>query len=350
MILVCGDVHFCQYSSILRERGIKYSKRLENIIESINFVEKTAVEKNVNAIVYLGDFFDKPNLNDEELTALKEIKWSNIVHYFIVGNHESSVNELLFNSTKTLEAEDNNRYVIDNFKTITKTNDSNFNFAFLPYCTEDCRISLSKLFNEPSKRIIFSHNDIKGIQMGPIISKQGYEIDDIEANCDLFINGHIHNGSKITNKIINLGNLTGQNFGEDAYKYSHNIMLLDEETLTYELIENPYAFNFYKIEINSEKDLNKLDTLKNNAVVNIKCEQSLLQSVKKLINEAKNIVASRILTYRELINRDNLENAEMRAELVLNAQDPLERFTEFIKNRLGNDEIVLEELSAIIGG
>ena len=350
MILVCGDVHFCQYSSILRKRGIKYSKRLENIIESVNFVEKTAAEKNVNAIVYLGDFFDKPNLNDEELTALKEIKWSDMIHYFIVGNHESSVNELLFNSTKALEAEDNNRYVIDNFKIITKTNDSNFNFAFLPYCTEDCRVSLSKLFNEPSKRIIFSHNDVKGIQMGPIISKQGYEIDDIEANCDLFINGHIHNGSKITNKIINLGNLTGKNFGEDAYKYSHNIMLLDEETLTYELIENPYAFNFYKIEINNEKDLDKLDTLKNNAVVNIKCEQSLLQNVKKLINEAKNIVASRILTYRELINRDNLENAEMTAQLVLNAQDPLERFTEFIKNRLGNDEIVLEELSAIIGG
>mgnify|MGYP002520697870 CR=1 FL=1 len=350
MILVCGDVHFCQYSSILRERGIKYSKRLENILESINFVERTATEKNVDAIVYLGDFFDKPNLNDEELTALKEIKWSDISHYFIVGNHESSVNELLFNSTKTLE--DINRHVIDNFKIMTKANDSNFDFAFLPYCTEDCRVSISKLFNnkETNKRIIFSHNDIKGIQMGPIISKQGYEIADIESNCDLFINGHIHNGSEVTKKIINLGNLTGQNFGEDAYKYSHNIMLLDEETLKYELIENPYAFNFYKIEINNEKDFTKLATLKSNAVVNIKCEQSLLQDVKKLVNEAKNIVASRILTYRELINRDNLENAEITAELVLNAHDPLERFTEFIKNRLGNDEIVLEELSAIIEG
>lgn len=45
--------------------------------------------------------------------------------------------------------------------------------------------------------------------MGQFISKAGFDINDIEDNCDLFINGHLHNGSKITDKIFNVGNLTG---------------------------------------------------------------------------------------------------------------------------------------------
>ena len=74
--------------------------------------------------------------------------------------------------------------------------------------------------------------------MGPFISKTGFTIEDIENNCDLFINGHLHNGMKITNKIINLVNLTGQNFSEDALRYEHKIMILDTHTLEYKYIIN----------------------------------------------------------------------------------------------------------------
>lgn len=45
--------------------------------------------------------------------------------------------------------------------------------------------------------------------MGKYKSIDGFDIDDIENNCDKFINGHLHNGSKVTNKIFNIGNLTG---------------------------------------------------------------------------------------------------------------------------------------------
>ena len=56
-ILLCGDVHYNQYTSILRKRGKYYSARLENLLWSINWVEKTALEQNVEKIIYLGDFF-----------------------------------------------------------------------------------------------------------------------------------------------------------------------------------------------------------------------------------------------------------------------------------------------------
>ena len=84
--LVCGDVHWCQYSSILRTRGNKYSTRLENLIASVNWVEDLAKKQECEGIIYLGDFFDRPDLGAEELTALQEVKWANLKHIFIPGN------------------------------------------------------------------------------------------------------------------------------------------------------------------------------------------------------------------------------------------------------------------------
>lgn len=73
-ILLYTDVHVSEFSSIIRSMGEKYSTRLENLIASINWAEKIATENNCDEIICLGDFFDKPELNSSELTAMKEIK------------------------------------------------------------------------------------------------------------------------------------------------------------------------------------------------------------------------------------------------------------------------------------
>ena len=64
--LIYTDVHWCTYSSIIRSRGETYSKRIENLITSINWAENLALEKGCNEIICLGDFFDKPDLTSEE--------------------------------------------------------------------------------------------------------------------------------------------------------------------------------------------------------------------------------------------------------------------------------------------
>ena len=46
---------------------------------------------------------------------------------------------------------------------------------------------------EVKNRIILSHNDLAGLQLGKYISKTGFDINDIDKNCALFINGHLHN-------------------------------------------------------------------------------------------------------------------------------------------------------------
>ena len=263
-ILLFTDLHMCPRASIINKWGTKYPSRLENCIESVNWLERKAEELDCDYIISLGDFFDKPDLTSETITACQDIQWSELQHYHLVGNHDASNSSLLFNSVNCLNG--------DNHKIITEPlmlSAESCDLCFLPYVTECDKKPLNEYFTERTfnpHKIIFSHNDISGIQMGPVVSKTGFSIEEIEANCDLFLNGHLHNGQALSTKVINLGNLTGKDFGEDALKHSHNIAILDTKTMSLSYIENPYAYNFYKIQIDNESDIYCLDQLKNNAV------------------------------------------------------------------------------------
>ena len=337
-ILLFTDLHMCPQASIINKWGIKYPKRLENCIETVNLLERKAEELKCDWIISLGDFFDKPDLTSETITACNEIQWSWLQHYHLVGNHDASNSSLTFNSVNCL-SNDNHRVIAEPLMLSAEDCD----ICFLPYVTECDRKPLNEYFTERTfnpHRIILSHNDISGIQLGPVMTKTGFSIEEIEANCDLFVNGHLHNGQAITPKIINLGNTTGKDFGENAFRHSHSIAILDTSTLSIEYIENPYAYNFYKIDINTEADLASLETLKTNAVVSIKCIQSLTEQVKKKIEETQNIIESRVILVRQY------EEATETNELELTV-DHLTRFIECCKASIENSTILEEELSEI---
>jgi hypothetical protein len=176
--------------------------------------------------------------------------------------------------------------------------------------------------------------------MGPVVSKTGFGIEEIEANCDIFFNGHLHNGQALTDKVINLGNTTGKDFGENAFVHSHCIAILDTSTMSIEYIENPYAYNFYKIQIDTEADLAVLDTLKNNAVVSVKCNQALVEKARQKIADTPNIIESRVILIRQY------EESAEPTSLDLTV-DHLTRFIECCRASIENSNILEEELSEI---
>ena len=199
-ILLVGDVHFSQYSSIVRKRGEFYSKRLENCIKSLKWVEELSEQEQCDSIVYLGDFFDKSDLNAEEITALQEISWcEDVQHIFLTGNHELGGASY---SSAQLMHQIPFTYVIDHpavapihfWKDKSITKDRVF---LIPYLKDEAaRTSveekLQKLWinkEEGAKLIVLSHNDLGGVQMGQFLSKEGLDVDLISSNCDLFING-----------------------------------------------------------------------------------------------------------------------------------------------------------------
>lgn len=350
-ILCIGDCHISQYSSIIRKRGEFYSQRLENLLWSINWVEQTALNSKVDKIIYLGDFFDRADLNAEELTAFRDIVWAkDIPHIFLVGNHEVGARNLKYSSVHFLEA------LGDNFKIIDEpTYECGFGYRFfyLPYIFENNRKTIKEykdnliskhIFEtqELKKAYIFSHNDLKGIQYGCIESKEGFKIEDILNNCQLFINGHIHNGGWVKKgRVINIGNLTGQNFNEDGYKYVHNILLLDTQTDEEVLIPNPYAFNFIKLEINDRKDLDKLNILPH-SVMSIKCKENLVNELRDILNRNSDIEEYRIISVAE----DNKIKEDTNIEFT--AIDHLKQFQEYIINQLGKIDYVIKELNEVI--
>lgn len=333
---IVGDIHWSKYSSIVRMRGNEYSYRLENCINSINWAEKLLSNCDMN--VYLGDFFDSSELNAEELTALKEIKWNNVVHYFLVGNHDMGINNLSYSSSHIFQGI-KNHHVID--KPMSLTFEQGIVLYFIPYILEEEKRHFGEYINNNTdKHIVFSHNDIAGIQMGKFMSKNGFSIADIHENCDLFINGHLHNGTKIDDVIINAGNLTGQNFSEDANVYDHCIYILDTESMNIAVYENPYAMNFYKIDtLTDDFDFNNI---KSNAIISIRVSEKEKEHYENKLDNNPNVVASRFIISANVTTQDNNAPVE---DLTINH---LTEFSKYVLNTLGTSDVVKSELSEVL--
>jgi DNA repair exonuclease SbcCD nuclease subunit len=354
-ILFYTDPHWSQYSSIVRKRGKKYSQRLENLIESVNWAENLSQEQKCDMVICLGDFFDSPTLNSEELTALQEIIWNKEVpHYFLVGNHESSVSSLEYNSTKALQRK--GFYIVDGPQRIIQ---EKADILLLPYILEENRKTIKEYWDmtEPQEvyypefkqnRIILSHNDILGIRYGKFESKEGFDLKEIEEQSELFLNGHLHNGVFLnkTETILNLGNLTGQNFSEDASKYKHYAVILDTESMNLDFYENPNAFNFYHLDVKNKEDFIKLNQFKDNSIVTFRCKEELINELKDQIKVTNKIIEHKIIVYRDLVLVDETDMNK----LSMSGMDYLEKFTEFILQTVGDSEIVKEELTHISGG
>ena len=337
---IIGDIHWCRYSSILRQRGNKYSLRLENCIESIKWAEE--LTQSCDYTVYLGDFFDSSELNSEEITALKELNsvWSTYPrHFFLVGNHEMGINDLSHSSSHMFEFINMTHSIVVDRPCQIKMGD--VSLRFIPYVLEDNRLPLSEYFYDDNaeKVIMFSHNDIAGVQMGKFISKNGFTKEEIQDNCDLFFNGHLHNGNKIAEGIINVGNLTGQNFSEDAFVYDHCAMILDTDTMKVAVYENPHAINFYKIDT-TEKSFD-INSIKSNSVITMKVRDGEQNTYKEILDSNHNIIANRIIIAPSVSKSDD----NIKEILSINH---LDKFSEYVLTTLGTSDIVKQELEEVL--
>ena len=339
-ILVYADPHYCESSSIIRLSGNKYSKRIENVIQSINFVNELAVKENCQLICCLGDFFDSSVLNAHEISGLQDINWKGD-HIFITGNHELGIIHSKYSTSDIFS-------MIPHAEVIRKPaayEYNNFNLILLPYMFNTTGQSLSKyILNNGKKNIVLGHCDIKGIQLGAYKTTGGFDLEDIEKYTDLFINGHLHNSSYLNkNKtIINLGNLTGLNFSEDAFKYKHYVGIIDTNTCSLQLVENPHAFKFYKIDatnMSTECAIRRISSLPKNSVITVKTTSTELRDkIDKLDN---------ILTYRLVIQANNTLTENKATVNNKISVDYLADFKKSVIDRLGNTKLVLSELQEV---
>lgn len=358
-ILVYSDNHFCASSSILRGQGTRYSFRLENQIKTMSWLNELAVKHNCIGMFCAGDFFDRADLNAQEITALGEIDFNVLPHYFIVGNHELGRGDCSFSSTHTF-LQNNNCEVFAN-PAILGFNDTLV--YILPYQLQNDARPIESYFSPVDKnykyKILIMHNDIKGIQLGRYITEDGFDKQDLSSNFDLVINGHIHNQSWVTSNVLNIGNITGQNFSEDGFKYKHQAMIIDLDTLQYTLITNPYALNFYKIDWSSDPDIdiiNETSQRMHNAVLSLKISEKDSEYLKYRFDptckneelerihcpKACNIICSRIVvdhTMSESLNNTSVETLQL---------DHIREFEQFVISSMECTDIVKSELQEVL--
>ena len=338
-VLIFSDVHWSAVSSLVTKYGKNYTVRLEHLISSMNWVNKLAVEQGCTCMICGGDMMDKSQCSDIELTALREINWNSLPCYFLCGNHESSVADLKFSSVKALESK--HHFIISSPQVLTI---NNINICFLPYIVESDRKPILEYFkNSEDRNILISHNDIAGINYGVVESKIGFSIQELSNNFKLILNGHLHNSSWVANNILNIGSLTANNFTNDSKKYSYGCWILDTETYKLTFFENPYAFNFYKIDILEETDLEKLANLKQNAVISLKCLDSLVAKTKKIIDKNKNIIETRLVTVKPIFSDGSTEY-----NLSDLTMDHLARFYEICKEKIENTDVLDQELAEVL--
>jgi hypothetical protein len=223
--------------------------------------------------------------------------------------------------------------------------------CFLPYVLDSSNKTIGDFFGPKAakNRIIISHNDIKDVQYGQFLSTEGFSVTDIENNCDLFINGHIHHCAYVTNKIINGGNLTGQNFTEDATKFKHCALIVDLNTLEVSFFINPYAYNFYKLDLTDVYDVEQLERdlseLSDNAVLTMKFNDKFVVDARIWLEQNKERLS--IAEYRVLVEYSKEDAVEV-APTIVNEVDHLSQFETFVLTEVGNTAIIREELKEVL--
>lgn len=263
-------MEFLAFSEMHFDLGHNKSCKLQNNMTSwaniqtniIDQIYNYSISNNIKHIFHGGDLFGKKNYIPQNLYNLAWNKFKELSEDFTIylntGNHDfhSSVSS----SLRPFSAICN---------VITEPTDIHFSnselIRIIPYGMIDKNLGTSIPY---SKKILFTHEDIADLKMGPndYVSGSRYKRQ-IFSDWDYVFNGHIHKAQVIGN-IINMGGCMRHNFGEMDKKYFYHykdgkvdqIEIKCPEFITTpgfspkirQIIEKD-NYNFYRINISSEE-------------------------------------------------------------------------------------------------
>lgn len=307
-ILLYGDTHFSQSSSVIIGSSSSLEGRLQYLINSFEWMYSKAKEYNVDCIIDLGDLSDSPRLTASEITGItRALKYNqDIPEYHLLGNHERQTEDGTINSVNFID-------LLPNHHLIKETKQLNNEITFVPY-REYVDGDLDDI---QRTHYAFSHIDIFGANVGGWALKAGMSPEYLLSKFDIVINGHIHNHSYVVDtplkKIINLGSISGQNFSS---KGTPHIGLLDTETDELSFIDNPHGLSFYNETCNSISDIIKaskaIGETGRKVAVQIKVPMNLVEDARRILNNNDNILVSKIRIQMEKsqLLREEIEEIE----------------------------------------
>lgn len=317
-----ADNHYCPNSSVVSgRRSGRYSDRIENQLESIRWVNSFGLP-----VVHGGDFFNNSIITSEEQTSLSGVKHLLKDWVFLRGNHESAGEFDLLGALGDKVIRVPTEAKIGGMKTL-----------FLPFNSSESDI-------KDKYDLIIGHIGLEGIPFGA----KGFNFELIDKSCDFFLNGHLHNRLELGRNKWNTGSLTAQNFSDNCVDYRKGLVIVDTVNRTLEFVENPYAFNFFKI---TWKDyLNKYmgspageAMRRSTSCISISCKEGEKSEILKS-GQFDSVYYLRVSEDRSVKNStESTHNSVVEV-------DHLSKFRESFISKVGQSSIVLEELAEVLNG
>lgn len=274
-ILIVGDQHFryqLPYASALPD-GRK---------GEWNAVKQAIVDagEECQAIILMGDNFNSKHnhsaVNAEFMQFLQSFGDRHI--YMIAGNHERFGTETAIDFIKEMNHPKWHVYTEPTLEVIAG---SATTVQFIPYMTPGSIDTIN--VEDATKKVMgmispahycFHHHIVESTEWGSGDSSIVNEIvlpKEIEEKYDLVFGGHIHQPSKVTDKVYVTGNIFTNEVGE----HSKSVFVLDTVTNTVEDIPLPVR-GIYKVDITSSQ-LNIPAEIPNNSIVKVTVLDRTLQ-------------------------------------------------------------------------
>jgi DNA repair exonuclease SbcCD nuclease subunit len=335
-IVIASDFHLKFSAAFDRVLENGTPSRLQEIIDSVDWVIKVGKEHHAESFISSGDTFDvAERLHTREGLAIaelfKRVKSAFPRNYWLIGNHDmisSNHNILdLFNP------------IINIFSKPSFIDTQDARLFFLPYLRETTDIYLAftefeKKYDCPGKKYFFGHFwDTKTISVDP----DAVDLSKINLNFfDRVFTGHFHVPTTDLNaKVVYLGTLLNKKFNETGKK---GCWILDTDKNSLEFIENPYSPEFITT-IDTNLMLN-LETLNSNAYYRVYTSPENVIEITKLLGSTKGF---------ELLTKNNEENETQISILNIEKRNS-SSLKEYILNNAGlylPEGVSLEEFKTV---
>jgi len=326
------------FSDLHLHRHRENHERLQDCLNVLEWVFKTALEQKCQRIFFLGDLYHERSKIDV-LNYLRTfecfMKHANqdLEVYLLIGNHDMYHKERWdVNSVQPLTA-------IRNVTVIDKPTTLKFgktNVDFLPH-TEHPMVELEKLKKGRKKselQVLLGHLAVHGAELNKLFGTKAdviveYDNDMVPVTADIFDDwkmtflGHYHGAQHLNDKVEYVGSPLQLTFGE-AFQKKH-IIVLDMDTLEKKYIENTFSPKHY---ILHAEDLDKYDLKDQFVSVSVKDMGSKeVVDVKKALIEKHN-VASYDIRPKDKKDKENQDSIDEAKAILMNHDEMLDMFIE----------------------
>lgn len=303
-ILFFSDIHFHHTHTFSKITEEGFSTRELEHLSCADTIIKICKEEKVDKIIFGGDMYQTvgDSMSGQILAAISEflekLQTLEIPIEILVGNHDLcfSTNSVHIHKLRTFKNW-HNIYLYD------EPYEADY-IVYMPYCTDNQQAQqfLENVI-EKEKKLVISHLEIKGINLGNgIFTEKGVELDLLK-QFKMILQGHYHSGGSLAKNIQICGSTQRLSF-KDKGTARNNIILYDTNSNKIERrsFECPDWLTFTDDNI---EDLLKADS--NNYVkVDVSMDILLTDEIKKKLDTFKgkdvHVDLTRIIVNKQIDN------------------------------------------------